>query len=84
MRPDWLAITGLLLNLVGAVLIARSSIIVQGWADPDAYERVYGDTRHRRLVTGSGHVQRGNTWRWGWIAMVVGYALQGVGALRIG
>ncbi len=84
MTPDWQAITGLALNLIGALLIAASRTTMCPGMEPTAFELllgVFGKPPHVSMLRG-GHTA---PWRWGWTVMIVGYVLQALSAygLRI-
>jgi hypothetical protein len=72
-----LAILGLVVNLLGAIAVARSRLeLGDAIAQPDASERIYSTPGRPRQVTGSVSVVRSSGWWLGWTAIVVGYGLQ--------
>ena len=79
MTPDWQAITGLALNLMGALLIAASRNIMRPGMEATAFERllaVFGKSADVPILR-SGHTA---PWSWGWTLMTAGYALQALSA----
>ena len=79
MTSDWQAVTGLVLNLIGALLIALSRNIMRPGMEPTAFERllrVLGKSRDVSILR-SGHTA---PWGWGWTLMIAGYVLQALSA----
>ena len=79
MTPDWQTITGLALNLMGALLIAASRNIMRPGMEPTAFERLLGALGKPPDVSilRSGHTA---PWGWGWTLMIAGYVLQALSA----
>ncbi|HEY3067381.1 MAG TPA: hypothetical protein VGL09_16435 [Methylomirabilota bacterium] len=77
-NPDWQAVVGLVLSLVGAILLSTSPMRARGQFHLE--RDLYGDPRTSGpLMVGVRH-EVGSLWWSGWFAMTLGFAFQALSA----